>query len=130
MVASSETFHPKVDAPKTIDTPKYPKSHFRLGIVSLACAPSNEIGLRPVSVGKAKVLAPMIKLPPGSKLMDVPEIVNPRPPAKMVVPSIDNAIGFAVNTCPSTVMISAGVIVAVPNALVFVPMTAAVPASS
>ena len=49
------------------------------------------------------MLLPTSKTPDASKLIGVPEIVTPGPPAEMVVPSIENALGFAVKTCPATV---------------------------
>ena len=70
---------------------------------------------------------PMTNIPPGSKLTGVPEIVTPGPPADIVVPSMENAVGFAVKTCPSTVRMSAGVIIAVANDSVLVPITTLLP---
>ena len=49
------------------------------------------------------MLPPTSNTPDASKLIGVPEIVTPGPPAEMVVPSIENAVGFAVKTCPATV---------------------------
>ena len=49
------------------------------------------------------VLFPTTKLPDGPKLTGVPEIVTPGPPAEMVVPPIEKAVGFGVKTCPPTV---------------------------
>ena len=96
----------------------------------MACAPSKARGPAPVSVGKSMLLVPMTNIPPGSKLTGVPEIVTPGPPADIVVPSMENAVGFAVKTCPSTVSISAGVIIAVANDSVLVPITTSLPLPS
>ena len=49
------------------------------------------------------VLLPMSKTPDACKLIGVPDIVTPGPPAEMVVPSIEKSVGFAVKTCPATV---------------------------
>lgn len=66
---------------------------------------------------------PISKTPFDSKLTGVPLIVTPGPPAVIVVPSIEKAVGFAVKTCPSTVKISAGVIAAEPIISVLLPTT-------
>ena len=63
-------------------------------------APSPEVG---VAEDNLMVLFPMSKIPSASKRTGVPEIVTPGPPAEMVVPSIEKAVGFAVKTCPATV---------------------------
>ena len=42
------------------------------------------------------VLLPTSNTPDASKLIGVPKTVTPGPPAEMVVPSIENAVGFAV----------------------------------
>ncbi len=42
------------------------------------------------------VLVPMTKLPEGPKLTSVPESVAPGPPADIVVPAIEKAVGFGV----------------------------------
>ena len=73
---------------------------------------------------------PMTNIPPGSKLTGVPDIVTPGPPADIVVPSMENALGLAVKTCPSTVSISAGVIIAVANNSVLVPIITSSPLPS
>ena len=54
------------------------------------------------------MLLPTSKRPDAPKLIGVPEIVKPGPPAEMAVPSIENAVGFAVKTCPATVKIEGG----------------------
>ena len=49
------------------------------------------------------VLPPISKMPEGPKLIGVPSTVIPGPPAEMVVPSIENAVGLGVKTSPPTV---------------------------
>ena len=44
------------------------------------------------------ILVPIFNIPDGSRIIGVPEIVAPGPPADMVVPSIVNAIGFGVKS--------------------------------
>ena len=66
---------------------------------------------------------PISSTPFGSRLIGVPDIVTPGPPAVIVVPSMTNAVGLAVNTCPSIVKISAGVIVAERIISVLLPTT-------
>ena len=73
------------------------------------------------------LLVPITNTPPDSKLTGVPEIVTPGPPADIVVLSIENAVGFAVKTWPSTVRISAGIIIAVAKDSVLVPITTSLP---
>lgn len=50
------------------------------------------------AVGDSSViLVPIIRLPDCPKLTVVPEIVIPGPPAEIVVPATEKAVGFAVN---------------------------------
>ena len=51
----------------------------------------------------AKVLLPMTKLPEACKSTDVPAIMTPGPPAVIVVPSIEIAVGLGVKTSLPTV---------------------------
>lgn len=62
-----------------------------------------------VAADNVIVLLPMSKTPDASKLIGVPEIVTPGPPAEILVPSIENAVGFAVKTSPATVNTDPGV---------------------
>ena len=53
--------------------------------------------------GRDIMLPPMFKMPDGPRLIDVPSTVTPGPPAEMVVPSIEKAVGLGVNTSLPTV---------------------------
>ena len=55
-------------------------------------------------LGCSKILLlPISKIPDVSKLTRVPSILTPEPPAEMMVPSIENAVGLGVKTFPPTV---------------------------
>lgn len=49
------------------------------------------------------MLLPMIKCPEEARLMEVPEMIVPAPPADSIVSSMLNADGLAVNAFPATV---------------------------
>ena len=70
--------------------------------------PTSPGPLLDVAAESVKVLFPTSKTPDAPKLILVPETVTPEPPAEMAVPSIENAVGFAVKTCPATVKIEGG----------------------
>ena len=53
--------------------------------------------------GRDIVLPPISKMPEAPSLIGVPSIVIPGPPAEMVVPSIEKAVGLGVKTSPPTV---------------------------
>ena len=61
-----------------------------------------------VAAESVTVLLPTSNTPDASKLIGVPEIVTPGPPSEIVVPSIKNAVGFAVKTCPATINTDSG----------------------
>ena len=68
--------------------------------VNVGSAPRPSLCLAEANV---MVLLPTSKRPDACKATGIPEIVTPGPPAEMVVPSMENAVGFAVKTCPATV---------------------------
>ena len=70
-------------------------------------APGPRVG---VAEGSVMLRLPMSKTASASSLTGVPDNVIPGPPAEMVVPSIENAVGFAVKTCPPTVKIAASAV--------------------
>ena len=49
------------------------------------------------------MLPPISKMPEDPKLINVPSTVTPEPPAEMVTPSIEKAVGLGVKTLPPTV---------------------------
>ena len=66
------------------------------------------------------VLLPIISLPDGPRLIEVPSIVNPAPPAESVVPSIEKAEGLAVNVWLPTVKMGGAICGSI---AVLLPMT-------
>lgn len=53
--------------------------------------------------GREILLLPMSRIPEVSKLTRVPSMLTPEPPAEMMVPSIEKAVGLAVKISPPTV---------------------------
>ena len=53
--------------------------------------------------GRDIVLPPISKMPEDPNLIGVPSTVIPGPPAEMVIPSIEKAVGLGVKTSPPTV---------------------------
>ena len=63
----------------------------------------------------AKVLLPMTKLPEAGKSTGVPAIFTPGPPAVIVVPSIDIAVGLGIKTSlPIEISVGLGVKTSLP----------------
>ena len=53
--------------------------------------------------GTTILLLPMSRIPELSKLTRVPSMLTPKPPAEMMVPSIEKAVGLGVKISPPTV---------------------------
>ena len=53
--------------------------------------------------GSKILLLPISKIPEVSKLTRVPSMLTPDPPAEMMVPSIENAVGLGVKILPPTI---------------------------
>ena len=65
----------------------------------------------------------MARVPPGAKETGVPEIITAEPPGEIVVPSIANPVGWAVNVCPATAkMDCVGDAVLIPRSIVEEPI--------
>ena len=69
-----------------------------------------DVVLARLDAGRENVLFPITSFPPGSKSMDVPLIFRPGPPAVMVVPSIEKAMGLGVNVSLATVYTDRGIV--------------------
>ena len=69
-----------------------------------------DVALARLDAGREIVLFPMTNSPPGSRSMDVPLIVRPGPPAVMVVPSMEKAVGLGVNVSLATVYTDKGIV--------------------
>ena len=67
---------------------------FRLGVVG---------ALARLFVGREIEVFPITNSPPGCSSIGVPEMVTPGPPAVMVVPSTEKALGLGVNVWPAMV---------------------------
>ena len=71
--------------------------------------------------GSTILLLPMSRIPERSKLIRVPSMLTPEPPAEMMVPSIENAVGLGVKILPPTVYAGLGASEIVPLQLLRIP---------
>ena len=68
------------------------------------------VALARLDAGRENVVFPITSFAPGSRSMDVPLIFSPGPPAVMVVPSMEKAVGLGVNVWPAMVYMDKGIV--------------------
>ena len=61
------------------------------------------VALARLDTGRENVVFPITNFAPSSRNMDVPLTITPGPPAVMVVPSMEKALGLGVNVWPAMV---------------------------
>ena len=96
---------PKLTTVPSIVTPEPPAE---IVVPSIEKAVGLGVNVSPPMVytlfGDSKILLlPISRIPEVSRLTQVPPMLTPGPPAEMVVPSIENAVGLGVNNWPPTV---------------------------
>ena len=69
-----------------------------------------DVALARLDAGRENVVFPITSFAPGSRSMEVPLIVRPGPPAVMVVPSMEKAVGLGVNVWPAMVYTERGMV--------------------
>ena len=74
-----------------------------LALIDEAVILGVDVALGRLDAGREIVVFPITNFAPGSRSMDVPLIFRPGPPAVMVVPSTEKAVGLGVNVWPAMV---------------------------
>ena len=70
------------------------------------------------------MLLPILRIPEDPKLTIVPSMVTPGPPAKMVVPSMENAVGLGVKTWfPTVYAVEVGEAASTPREILLLPIS-------